>query len=78
MNILLLKGFNNYTNRIVVKYDTLNDYKNRSKSYIAFTGINFNSNDGITTELVIGNEAQQISTTTIVDGQSVTVNTPLD
>ena len=33
MNILFLKGFNNYFNRIIVKYDTLLEYTER-KGYI--------------------------------------------
>ena len=58
MNILLLKGFNNYFNRIVKKYSTLADYKSNSNGYLEFTSINFNPNDGITTDLVVGNASQ--------------------
>ena len=72
MNILLLKGFNNYFNRIVKKYSTLADYKNNSNSFLQFTNINFNSNDGITTELVIGNEAQLEITGQNGNGQVIT------
>lgn len=61
MNILFLKGFNNYFNRIIVKYDTLLDYTERSKSNVAYTSINFNPNDGVATELIVGSEGQQIS-----------------
>ena len=61
MNILFLKGFNNYFNRIIVKYDTLLDYTERSKSNVAYTNINFNSNDGTATELIVGSEGQQIN-----------------
>ena len=61
MNILFLKGFNNYFNRIIVKYDTLLDYTQRSKSNVAYTNINFNSNDGTTTELIVGGEGQQVN-----------------
>ena len=61
MNILFLKGFNNYFNRIIVKYDTLLDYTKRSKSNVAYTNINFNSNDGTATELIVGGEGQQIN-----------------
>ena len=58
MNILLLRGFNNYFNRIVKKYSALADYKNNSDTYLEFSNINFNPNDGITTELVIGSSTQ--------------------
>ena len=61
MNLLILKKFNNYFNRIVVKYDTLAKYQDRSDSYVAFTGVNFDYNDGVTTELVVGSTGQQIS-----------------
>lgn len=58
MNILLLKGFNNYFNRIVKKYSTLEDYKAQSDSYLEFANINFNPNDGVATTLVIGGPTQ--------------------
>lgn len=58
MNILILKGFNNYFNRVIVNYNTLLDYTERSKSNVNYTGINFNPNDGIATELVVGNDTQ--------------------
>ena len=58
MNILLLKGFNNYFNRIVKKYSALADYKNNSNAYLEFSNINFNPNDGVATELVIGSVNQ--------------------
>lgn len=61
MNILLLRGFNNYFNRIVKKYSTLADYKSHSQSYLEFTDINFNPNDGIVTELVLGSQSQKES-----------------
>lgn len=59
MNILLLKGFNNYFNRIVKKYSTLTDYQNNSSSYLNYTSINFNPNDGVATELIVGSPSQQ-------------------
>lgn len=58
MNILLLKGFNNYFNRIVKKYSTLADYKSNSSSFLEFSSINFNPNDGVATSLIIGNPTQ--------------------
>ena len=61
MDILLLRGFNNYFNRIVKKYTTLADYKTNSASFLEFTGINFNPNDGVVAELILGSPAQQES-----------------
>lgn len=61
MDILLLRGFNNYFNRIVKKYTTLANYKSNSASFLEFTGINFNPNDGVVTELILGSPAQQES-----------------
>lgn len=58
MNILLLKGFNNYFNRIVKNYSTLADYKANSSSFLEFSSINFNPNDGVATSLVIGGPTQ--------------------
>lgn len=58
MNILLLKGFNNYFNRIVKKYSTLADYKSNSNTYLEFTNINFNPNDGVATSLIVGGPTQ--------------------
>jgi len=59
MNILFLRGFNNYFNRIVKKYSTLNDYQDNSSSYLNLDNINFNPNDGVATELIVGNENQK-------------------
>lgn len=59
MNILFLKGFNNYFNRIVKKYSTLTDYQSNSSSYLNYSSINFNPNDGIATELIVGSPSQQ-------------------
>lgn len=59
MNILFLRGFNNYFNRVVKKYSTLADYKANCSSFVEFSNINFNPNDGVVTELVIGNESQK-------------------
>ena len=59
MNILFLKGFNNYFNRIVKKYSTLADYKANSTSFLEFANINFNPNDGVATELIVGGPKNQ-------------------
>lgn len=58
MNILLLRGFNNYFNRTVKKYSTIADYKAKSNSYLELENINFNPNDGVAAELVIGSVNQ--------------------
>ena len=58
MNILFLRGFNNYFNRVVKKYSTLDDYRGESSSYLDLGNINFNPNDGVATELIVGNENQ--------------------
>ena len=58
MNILLLRGFNNYFNRIVKKYSTVDDYKANSSSFLELSNINFNTNDGVNTELIIGGPTQ--------------------
>ena len=58
MNILLLRGFNNYFNRTVKKCSTIADYKAESNSYLELENINFNPNDGVATELVIGSVNQ--------------------
>lgn len=59
MNILFLRGFNNYFNRVIKKYSTLADYQSNSTAYVNFASINFNPNDGVVTELVVGNENQK-------------------
>ncbi len=60
MNILILKGFNNYFNRIALKYPDLATYQEASEEYFNFANVNFNPADGVSTELIIGNETQQI------------------
>ena len=59
MNLLILKGFNNYFNRIIKRYTTLSEYTSHSDSSYDFSDINFNPNDGITTTQVIGSTTQQ-------------------
>lgn len=54
MNLLLLKGYNNYFNRIVKKHSTLSEYQSNSKAYLTLTNINFNTNDGVVTDLIVG------------------------
>ena len=59
MNLLILKGFNNYFNRIIKRYTTLADYRTHSNSNYDFSDINFNPNDGVTTTQIIGSTTQQ-------------------
>ena len=58
MNLLILKGFNNYFNRKIKKYSEVDDYKTNSSKYYNFSDINFNPNDGVVTEQVIGSVDQ--------------------
>ena len=58
-NVLLLRGFNNYHKRTIIKYSTLDDYESNSASYLNFASINFNPNDEVMTELVVGNDSQK-------------------
>lgn len=59
MNLLILKGFNNYFNRKVKKYSNLEEYMANSSSYYNFGDINFVPNDGVVTEQIVGSENQQ-------------------
>lgn len=59
MNIIFLKGYNNYLNRILKKHNSISAYMANSSSYVTYGNINFNPNDGITTELIVGNENQK-------------------
>lgn len=58
MIILLLKGYNNYFNRIVKKEDSITAYKEASTSYLEYANVNFDPNDGITTSIVVGGPTQ--------------------
>ena len=61
MTILLLKGYNNYFNRIRKREVDIATYKSKSSSYLEYTGVNFNPNDGIITELVVGGDTQKMA-----------------
>ena len=62
MTILLLKGYNNYFNRIVKQEASITAYKTASTSYLEYAGVNFEYNDGIATTLVVGSENQDVVT----------------
>lgn len=63
MTILLLKGYNNYFNRIVKQENSIPDYKSLSDSFLEYTDVNFDPNDGIATSIVVGGPNQKISET---------------
>ena len=55
--ILLLKGFNNYFNRIIKKFNKVEDYKYDSVDYNYIDkSINFNPSDGVNAELILNIE----------------------
>lgn len=59
MTILLLKGYNNYFNRIVKQETDISLYKTRSTSYLEYANVNFDPQDGIMTSLVVGGDTQK-------------------
>lgn len=61
MNILFLRGFNNYFNRTIRKYSTLDEYRNKAINTIDYSQVNFNPNDGVATELIVGGPTQLTS-----------------
>lgn len=58
MTVLLLKGYNNYFNRIHKQESSITEYKTASTSYLEYPNVNFDMQDGITTSLVVGSEGQ--------------------
>ena len=55
--ILLLNGFNNYFNRIIKKFNKVEDYKYDSVDYNYIDkSINFNPSDGVNAELILNIE----------------------
>ena len=60
MTILLLKGYNNYFNRIHKQEADITAYKSASTSYLEYPSVNFDPQDGIATTLIVGGETQQI------------------
>lgn len=51
--VYILEGFNNYYNRRILSHAAYSDYLSAASSYTVFTGINFNPNDGVTTDLIV-------------------------
>lgn len=54
MKLLILKKFNNYFNRKIIKYDNLDDYASHSAASLTINSYNFNPNDGVRTDVVLG------------------------
>ena len=59
MNLLLLKGYNNYFNKILKKETNIDAYKvdvtvGTVSNYKVVENINFNPNDGVSTTLILG------------------------
>ena len=53
MNLILLKNYNNYYNRIVKKYSTVSDYALNYTNGTVTSVVNWNPNDGVNTEQII-------------------------
>ncbi len=51
---LILLHFNNYFNRKLKKLDSVDNYLSSDSEYVIFQNFNFNPNDGVETEVVVG------------------------
>ena len=54
MNILFLRGFNNYFNRTLKIRSTLESYQSAVNDYLDYSNINFDPKDGFLTEIIVG------------------------
>ena len=54
MNLLVLKKFNNYFNRKIIKYSSTADYIAAATAYSIVSDYNFNPNDAVRTTVVLG------------------------
>jgi|GEM_PF-1794624 len=70
MTILLLRGYNNYFNRIKKLESSITDYKTKSTSYLEYANVNFDYQDGILTSIVVGNSQQLEQSDYILDFES--------
>lgn len=70
MTILLLRGYNNYFNRIKKSEETISEYKTASTSYLEYGNVNFDYQDGILTSIIVGNEQQLEQSDYILDFES--------
>ena len=77
MTVLLLKGYNNYFNRIKKSEIDITAYKQASTSYLEYPNVNFDMQDGILTSLVVGCEHQQVTVPPATEGADPTYK-PLD
>lgn len=53
MNLILLKNFNNYYNRKIIKYDDYDKYISMSEESALLEKVNFVPNDGINTDQIV-------------------------
>lgn len=61
MNLTILKGYSNYSDRIIRKEDTVFDYVQKSKDYISLPDVrNFNPADGVDTTQIISLEKKPL------------------
>lgn len=67
MTILLLRGYNNYFNRIKKLETTITAYKEASTSYLEYGNVNFDPKDGILTSLTVGSTNQLEQSDHILD-----------
>lgn len=68
-NLYFLKDYNNYFNRQLKKYETLQEYLD-NETFQAFSNINFNPNDGVTAEIVMNWPANWLPDYLLVDNIS--------
>ena len=54
MNLLILKGFNNYFNRKIKKYSEVDDYSARAVGSTVIDNFNFTPGNGVSTSIVLG------------------------
>ena len=59
--LVFLRGFNNYFNRVIKRYETVSEYIDNSSEHYIRTNRNFNPNDGITTEHIENGQEVTIS-----------------
>ena len=52
MNLLILKGFNNYFNRKIKKYSDVDDYSARAVESTVIDNFNFTPGNGVSTSVV--------------------------
>lgn len=63
INLLLLKNYNNYFNKIVRRKETIEEYKNVVEDYFEVASVNFNPNDGVNTSQVVGSGSKPYTPT---------------